>query len=417
MAHFPRSTPTRALEIITNIKPLHKVIEEAGFNTYIRLKKDGALDWIGKNERQTRNTSHLRFWVDKADNFTVDVKDIDVEATINDKVLFNVNMNSLSGEKRYQVPSLINIYTDGSKIDDKVGYGFQIYKGKTEILEGKGRLNDEATVFQAEIEAIKMSALSAIKFVGDYKYMKFYTDSQAALQALADPNNKQRTVQGARKALNELKMRARYITVVWTKAHVGTTGNEKADQLAKEGSALEQIARLPLPKSYVKAKVKEMINKEWDAEWSSYEKGRMSKLFIKKPSQFPKELYKFGRKSLELTVRMLTGHNALNYFRSQIDKDTSKICRLCGRDEESFWHMCTICDALASERRELEVKHKVSKLKDIEILLKFVKTAKIRKLFDLNENNVNMEINDGNTEETSDNESVVSYNGADLLPD
>ena len=180
---------------------------------------------------------------------------------------------------------------------------------------------------------------------------------------------------------------------------------------------MEQTARLPLPKSYIKAKVKEMINDEWDTEWDNYKKGRMSKLFIKKPSLFPKELYKFGRKSLELTVRMLTGHNALNYFRSQIDKDINKVCRLCGRDEESFWHMCTICDALASERRELMVEHKISNLKDIEILLKFVKSAKIRKLFDLNETNVNMEINDGNTEETVDNESVISYNGSDLHPD
>ena len=63
------------------------------------------------------------------------------------------------------------------------------------------------------------------------------------------------------------------------------------------------------------------------------------------------------------------------------------------------------------------VEHKISNLKDIEILLKFVKSAKIRKLFDLNETNVNMEINDGNTEETVDNESVISYNGSDLHPD
>jgi hypothetical protein len=37
-----------------------------------------------------------------------------------EEVKFNVNMKSFEGTKKYQTKSQINVYTDGSKIDEKL---------------------------------------------------------------------------------------------------------------------------------------------------------------------------------------------------------------------------------------------------------------------------------------------------------
>ena len=113
---------------------------------------------------------------------------------------FNVNLSSLQGQGKYQKPSQLNIYTDGSKLDGRTGWGFQIYKAKSPTINDYGRLPDWATVFQAEITAIKMAANAVAVNVDNVKYIKIYTDSQAALLALNDKENNQRSVRETREA-------------------------------------------------------------------------------------------------------------------------------------------------------------------------------------------------------------------------
>lgn len=46
------------------------------------------------------------------------------------------------------------IYTDGSKINNQVGSAMIVYKNKIKVFERCFRLNNEATVYMAEIHAI-----------------------------------------------------------------------------------------------------------------------------------------------------------------------------------------------------------------------------------------------------------------------
>ena len=75
-------------------------------------------------------------------------------------------------------------FTDGSRTDDGVGAGFAIYHGKQTELRDKVCLPDTATVFQAEIVAIKEATQAILGFAEEYKYVKFYVGSQGALSAL-----------------------------------------------------------------------------------------------------------------------------------------------------------------------------------------------------------------------------------------
>ena len=70
--------------------------------------------------------------------------------------------------------------------------------------------------------------------------MKIYVDSQAlAIKALSNTTFLSKQVFSSHNALNQMGDRLMSLTVVWTRAHVGTRGNEEADRLAKIGTELE----------------------------------------------------------------------------------------------------------------------------------------------------------------------------------
>ena len=60
---------------------------------------------------------------------------------------------------------------------------------------------------------------------------------QAALLALSGRNTYSYLVEDTRKKLNKAASQKK-VTLNWTKAHVGTCGNELADEAAKGGLAL-----------------------------------------------------------------------------------------------------------------------------------------------------------------------------------
>ena len=58
-------------------------------------------------------------------------------------------------------------------------------RGNEVILEGKKRLPDEATVFQAELMAIKMAMFDLAGSLGNEdRYVKLFSDLRSAIQAL-----------------------------------------------------------------------------------------------------------------------------------------------------------------------------------------------------------------------------------------
>ena len=67
-------------------------------------------------------------------------------------------------------------------------------------------------------------------------YVKFFSDSQAALLALKANKCKASTVKDTHEALNELAIQAKLVRLTWVKAHVGLEGNELADEYAKLGT-------------------------------------------------------------------------------------------------------------------------------------------------------------------------------------
>ena len=180
------------------------------------------------------------------------------------------------------------------------------------------RLPNYCTVFQAEINAINEAALY-LASIESYKYVRVFIDSQAAIKALASRDVKSKLVMETIRSLNIACM-TRQVELYWTKAHIGTIGNERADEGAKRGGLMENYNDVEIPKSEMKLKIKEYFYKLWENEWGNYHKARMTKLFY--PSLNPnqaKYILKLGRLETSRVIKLITGHNGLFYFKSKVD--------------------------------------------------------------------------------------------------
>ncbi|GIY85887.1 uncharacterized protein CDAR_260761 [Caerostris darwini] len=161
------------------------------------------------------------------------------------------------------------IFTDGSKKDGRVGCAMVIFNEGRQILQQNWRLNDEASVFMAELHDIKM-AISHIRDLS-LKKAKIITDSRSVLQALNNPSNTNPSVLG----LKELLRYTPSVEFIWTRAHIGVAGNESADFQAKLGTERPIIDfSYSMPLSLLKSLLLTENLGTWQQLWSTSLKGR-----------------------------------------------------------------------------------------------------------------------------------------------
>ncbi|GJQ66544.1 hypothetical protein Trydic_g4529 [Trypoxylus dichotomus] len=78
------------------------------------------------------------------------------------------------------------------------------------------------------------------------------------------------------------------VELKWTGTHVGTEGNEKADELAEEGGADDGAAYTFASKKSVQSTIAMETQREWQERWKNAVKGRRTKRFIGNPNEFHK---------------------------------------------------------------------------------------------------------------------------------
>ena len=80
----------------------------------------------------------------------------------------------------------------------------------------------------------------------------------------------------------------------------------------------------------------------------------MSKAFYGGPlASKAKYIYKLSSMKLGRLIRLTSGHNHLNYFRSKLDPSISPLCRLCEEEDETFIHWITECPVLRGNRTKI----------------------------------------------------------------
>ena len=332
-ACFPRSTPTTALEVMADVMPLHLFCQQEGLLARLRLNEVVEFGWTGTNENKTHCTSHLRHWQNKMVRYKINETTYDKCSRLVWSMDYKINMDSFDGKARHRSLTQYNVYTDGSRKDERTGAGCVVYKGKREVCSESVRLPDYATVFQAEIKAIDRAA-ALLAGQEDVRYVKIFVDSQAAILALKNSEVRSKTVEDAIGSLNKLARKTRSVQIVWIPAHKGHQGNERADCLAKMGSEQDDSIRMVeirKPICVVRSEVRNALLEEWTEEWTKQTGVHHARSFYGGPNpRKAKFVIKLARLELGRYVRVITGHNNLNFFQTKIGLANNPGCRLCG---------------------------------------------------------------------------------------
>ena len=70
----PRSTPTRLLEVMLDIMPLHIYCKFIAMSSYYRQYNSLVLGWAGTYKNKTYSTSHIKFWMNLKEKVGIDTK-------------------------------------------------------------------------------------------------------------------------------------------------------------------------------------------------------------------------------------------------------------------------------------------------------------------------------------------------------
>jgi len=125
------------------------------------------------------------------------------------------------------------------------------------------------------------------------------------------------------------------------KAHNNNSGNELADQLAKEAACDGEldIAYNKYPKSAVISELKE-LGQQWQSDWDSSNKGALTKTFFPKVKD---RLAKRLQMCLNLST-VITGHGKLRAYlhRFKIIDDPMCPCEMNPRTTDHLIRECTL---------------------------------------------------------------------------
>ena len=130
------------------------------------------------------------------------------------------------------------VYTDGSKIDKRVGAAAVINRhfqnGETTCRQLSKRLPNNSTTFAAEATAITL-ALNCYQHMDPVQHnVVIYSDSMSCLQGIEGEDTNNPLICQIMNLLWALSDKGTCVRFCWVPSHCGIEGNEVVDQLSKE---------------------------------------------------------------------------------------------------------------------------------------------------------------------------------------
>ena len=342
------NTPTEALEVIYDIKPLNLILEKMAVEKYLNTRGTFKRRWEGQGS-DGKYFGHIHQCRKLMEEFGLEEVENDHKKDICLRKTYKVDL----AKTDHPTKEGLVIYTDGSKMDQGVGFGYHYTDPEYGYYEELGALRKEGTVFQAEIMALKKAAERMIRVSTKDQKITIYTDSQAALMAMDSRMTSSRLVHETKVKWNHVGT-YNQVTLHWIKAHVGHEGNELADNLAKDGIKFPETPVL-LTKAWIKSFLKEKLIQKWDKQWlqTGPDKYRHTKMWLPKiTTPLRGGVLKFhNRKVVGLLAQWITSFNNMNYHTWRKNKQGSVLpaCRLCQKADsfETAWHLATECEGAA----------------------------------------------------------------------
>lgn len=244
------------------------------------------------------------------------------------------------------------IFTDGSKIEGMVGAAYAHWRNGREIRTKKMRLESFCTVFQAELLAILQSVELILQ--SRLRTAGIMSDSRSALELVRDHNALHPLAFAIRRGIAKIRESGREVKLFWVKAHVGISGNERADELAKQAALNNRTAAQydAYPVATLKRGLRAETTEEWNTRYNRGSTASVTKLF------FPNcgEAYKIIKK-MKLTpdwVQALTGHGGFAAYLHKFKRKDDPKCDCAVGADQTIQHLIFECMIYCKERNELE---------------------------------------------------------------
>ena len=249
--------------------------------------------------------------------------------------------------------SRIDIYTDGSKTDVGTGAGVAIYNSSDEsVIKWKIKLNKLASVYSAELEAIKSGLTSLLRVKNTS--CTLYSDSKSALQALSQYDPKNELVQDIQIQLGKIKQNNTILNFCWVPGHCNIAGNEAADKMAKTAANITRLCLKPIVAEDMKPHIKKQVFTKWRERWNeiNLNKVHLNKLRQIEPCIGNKDFSGFESRIEEIKfTRIRLGHTRFsNSYHFNVEtRNTPPVCDTC----EVIWtipHILLVCPRYYRER-------------------------------------------------------------------
>ncbi len=176
----------------------------------------------------------------------------------------------------------IEFYTYGSKTNTNVGAGFTVMHNSMEIYNDRLRLAEYCSVFQSELIAILYSLIWITKNINQYQQIIIKSDSKSGISAISNTQTHNPIIHKIHTLIQQLETSGIAITFQWIRGHSGIYGNERADELAKEGSRLPNTDAIYnyYPLSYAKRNFREQSLIAWSNQWATTTKGTITHAYF-----------------------------------------------------------------------------------------------------------------------------------------
>ena len=357
-----RSTPTRTLEIVWDMMPLHILAKGTALKTFNRISALIRPQLKGDIGYQK---GHLKNLKTESDKINCEITEPKIYERHFEKGYKVNQFDDLDWVTLLEHNGTRYVYCDGSKSNDNAGSGFTIrLNGTTEYI-GSSSIGRNRTVYQSELKALDL-ALDQFDLGLDQPQVllkhaqktEIRIDNQSVLSKLRSGLALTSLEDDIMIKLIRLSKRTN-VTLRWVKAHKGVQGNKAADCLAKVGVMDPDLdpVEVPLPASVLKQKIKEYMYEAWQREWDDLQgtkfAHRNSKFWLATidPS-IHRELIKLDRKQASVVIRAISGHSMIKEHLKRIgkmDENETMECRLCQQADETNEHLLT-CSELRMER-------------------------------------------------------------------
>ncbi|GFU33415.1 RNase H domain-containing protein [Trichonephila clavipes] len=174
-----------------------------------------------------------------------------------------INIVQFSDKSTEEFPVIC--YTDGSKIDGRVGFAFVVFRSGVESENFQFKIRDECTVFVAELLCLTF----AVKWITEQnsvisEYL-ICTDSLSSLDSLKCISSSNNIIVEIQKQLKSLRDKNISIDFAFVRGHTGVLGNERADWLAKAATKRKIDIDVNIPKLFYKKITNERMMKDKNA--------------------------------------------------------------------------------------------------------------------------------------------------------